>query len=164
MISLWDGTASELDEMVFWRCATVHPMSSSSPSLLNPMAVAALVKCFVLEWSNELDCQMYHNLPSIECYVRSNFTYNDNSVSSKYRIALYSQFTFYLFLIHSFTAVLLFCCLAYLSPLSSPRIFSTATSSLLPPTSTSLLPHFNPPQKVLLSPPRSPLLAFICWH
>lgn len=54
-----------------------------------------------------------------------------------------------------------------MSPLSSPRIFSTSTSSLLPPTSTSLLPHFNPPKK---SPPlpssfsaaRLHLLALTC--
>ena len=66
-VTLWDGTASGLDETVFWRCAATHPMSSSSPSLLNPMAVAALVKCFVLEWSNELDYQMYHDLPLELC-------------------------------------------------------------------------------------------------
>ena len=85
--------------------------------------------------------------------------------SSKYRITFYSLFTLYLYLISR--SFMLFCCLALVysvSPLSSPRIFSTSTSSfLLPPTSTSLLPHFNPPN-LLLSPPRPSLLAFICWH
>lgn len=27
------------------------------------MALVALVKCFVLEWSNELDYTLYHDLP-----------------------------------------------------------------------------------------------------
>lgn len=33
------------------------------PSSLNPMAIVALLKCFVLEWSNELDSILYHDLP-----------------------------------------------------------------------------------------------------
>lgn len=65
-VTLWDGTISGLDETVFWRHTTAHSMSSAS-SLLDPMAVAALVKCFVLEWSNELDYQMYHDLPLELC-------------------------------------------------------------------------------------------------
>ncbi|GKZ39858.1 hypothetical protein AbraIFM66950_001403 [Aspergillus brasiliensis] len=35
---------------------------------LNSMAVVALVKFFVLEWSVELDYQMYHDLP-LELYL-----------------------------------------------------------------------------------------------
>ncbi|OKL57206.1 hypothetical protein UA08_07360 [Talaromyces atroroseus] len=56
---LWDGTVEELDETTFWRDTTT-PRSTSS---LSPMTVVALVKCFVLEWSVDLDYQMYHDLP-----------------------------------------------------------------------------------------------------
>lgn len=70
-------------------------------------------------------------------------------MSSKYRITFYSLFTLYLYSISR--SFMLFCCpaLVYsMSPLSSPRIFSTATSSLLPPQ-----PHF-----FLTSTPQSPFL------
>lgn len=63
-LTLWNGAISELDETSFWRY-TVTP--SNSPTL-NPIAVVALVKCFVLEWSNDLDYQMYHNFP-LEMYL-----------------------------------------------------------------------------------------------
>ncbi|KAJ5987941.1 hypothetical protein N7481_003151 [Penicillium waksmanii] len=62
--SLWDGHVSALDETHFWR----QPVSDSDFSTLSPMAVIALVKCFVLEWSNDLDYQMYHDLP-LELYL-----------------------------------------------------------------------------------------------
>ena len=86
-------------------------------------------------------------------------------MSSKYRITFYSLSTLYLYLISR--SFMLFCCLALVysvSPLSSPRIFSTSTS-LLPPTSTSLLPHFNPPSPFLpssSSAARLHLLALTC--
>ncbi|KAJ5288517.1 hypothetical protein N7478_001547 [Penicillium angulare] len=57
---LWDGMASDLDKTTFW--------SNQSPSnelgVLSPMAIIALVKVFVLEWSVDLDYQMYHDLPT----------------------------------------------------------------------------------------------------
>ncbi|OQD81451.1 hypothetical protein PENANT_c027G10148 [Penicillium antarcticum] len=61
---LWDGDASTLDETHFWRQKTPEPCSA----ILSPMAVVALVKCFVLEWSLDLDYQMYHDLP-LELYL-----------------------------------------------------------------------------------------------
>ncbi|KMU83501.1 hypothetical protein CIHG_01283 [Coccidioides immitis H538.4] len=61
---LWDGTTAELDETTFWRYD--DPVESSP--VLSPMAVVALVKCFVLEWSVDLDYQMYHDLP-LELYL-----------------------------------------------------------------------------------------------
>ncbi|RJE17882.1 hypothetical protein PHISCL_09785 [Aspergillus sclerotialis] len=63
-LTLWDGTISQLDETSFWR----YPYSDSGSSILSPMAVVALVKCFVLEWSTDLDYQMYHDLP-LELYL-----------------------------------------------------------------------------------------------
>ncbi|KAJ5404049.1 hypothetical protein N7509_003920 [Penicillium cosmopolitanum] len=62
--SLWDGDVSALDETHFWR----QPVSEPDFSTLSPMAVIALVKCFVLEWSNDLDYQMYHDFP-LELYL-----------------------------------------------------------------------------------------------
>lgn len=59
-----DGKVSSFDETTFWRHASPTP---SSPTL-GPMAVVALVKCFVLEWSVELDYQMYHDFP-LELYL-----------------------------------------------------------------------------------------------
>ncbi|CAI7567222.1 unnamed protein product [Penicillium pancosmium] len=53
-----DLDISALDETTFWRDTTSEP-----PSSLSPMALVALVKCFVLEWSNELDYTLYHDLP-----------------------------------------------------------------------------------------------------
>ena len=56
---LWDCNVDDMDETHFWRCATPEPCSSA----LSPPTVVALVKCFVLEWSRDLDYQMYHDLP-----------------------------------------------------------------------------------------------------
>ncbi|PWY79377.1 hypothetical protein BO94DRAFT_537393 [Aspergillus sclerotioniger CBS 115572] len=74
------------DETMFWRVEPT-PLSPLSPSVisddsftsgpggnnsgsegLSSMAVVALVKFFVLEWSVELDYQMYHDLP-LELYL-----------------------------------------------------------------------------------------------
>lgn len=63
-LTLWDGTVSQLDEMAFWR----YRHSDSGFSALSPTAVVALVKCFVLEWSIDLDYQMYHDFP-LEIYL-----------------------------------------------------------------------------------------------
>lgn len=57
---LWDGTTSQLDVTSFWR----YPNSRAQTSDLDSMAVIALVKCFALEWSVDLDYQMYHDFPS----------------------------------------------------------------------------------------------------
>lgn len=56
---LLDEEVATLDETNCWRL--VEP-TSGSPSL-SLMVVVALVKCFLLEWSNELDYQMYHDFP-----------------------------------------------------------------------------------------------------
>lgn len=59
---LWwehSGRIADLDATTFWRT----PGSWTKSSSLESMAVIALVKCFVMEWSNELDYQMYHDLP-----------------------------------------------------------------------------------------------------
>jgi hypothetical protein len=58
------GPVSALDETRFWR--DIVPISDSP--ILDPMTVIALVKCFVLEWSNDLNYQMYHDFP-IEMYL-----------------------------------------------------------------------------------------------
>lgn len=57
---LQDNKTANLDQTHFWRFAT-SPSPDTLP--LDPMTVTALVKFFVLEWSNELDYQMYHELP-----------------------------------------------------------------------------------------------------
>lgn len=59
-----DGNMSRLDETHFWRSPSPEPCSPT----LSPQTVVALVKCFVLEWSMEMDYQMYHDLP-IEMYL-----------------------------------------------------------------------------------------------
>lgn len=51
---------SVLDETNFWRKER-HTLSKGS--WLSTSAIIALTKCFVLEWSNEFDYQMYHDLP-----------------------------------------------------------------------------------------------------
>ncbi|EEP81452.1 predicted protein [Uncinocarpus reesii 1704] len=61
--ALWNGATAALDETTFWRSQP----GQDSPAL-SPMDVAALVKCFILEWSNELDYQIYHDLP-LEMYL-----------------------------------------------------------------------------------------------
>ncbi|MCJ1451916.1 hypothetical protein MMC28_002256 [Mycoblastus sanguinarius] len=50
----------ELDETEFWRKER-HELSKEA--WLSTNAIVALTKCFVLEWSNEFDYQMYHDLP-----------------------------------------------------------------------------------------------------
>jgi hypothetical protein len=49
-----------LDETTFWRDV---PATVRGPRILTNDTVAALVKCFVLEWSVDFDYQMYHQLP-----------------------------------------------------------------------------------------------------
>ncbi|KGO77208.1 hypothetical protein PITC_023320 [Penicillium italicum] len=61
---MWDGDASALDETHFWRQKIPEPCSPN----LSPRTVIALVKCFVLEWSLDLDYQMYHDFP-MELYL-----------------------------------------------------------------------------------------------
>ncbi|KAI1924043.1 hypothetical protein LOZ64_000785 [Ophidiomyces ophidiicola] len=61
---MWDGSTAELDRTSFWG----YPTSTHSSPVLTSMAVVALIKCFVLKWSNDLDYQMYHNLP-LELYL-----------------------------------------------------------------------------------------------
>ncbi|KAL3264898.1 hypothetical protein ABHI18_000319 [Aspergillus niger] len=68
-----DGLAViSLDETMFWRVPhqpveEVNREGGDSGEL-SSMAVVALVKFFVLEWSVELDYQMYHDLP-LELYL-----------------------------------------------------------------------------------------------
>jgi hypothetical protein len=50
----WD--ISQLDEVHFWRHA-------ESDRTLDLPGIVALTKLFVVEWSNEFDYQMYHELP-----------------------------------------------------------------------------------------------------
>lgn len=57
---LSDKDPSVLDETNFWR-EERHGLSKGSA--LSTSAIIALTKCFVLEWSNEFDYQMYHDLP-----------------------------------------------------------------------------------------------------
>ncbi|KAI1416152.1 hypothetical protein F5Y13DRAFT_154681 [Hypoxylon sp. FL1857] len=52
----WD--VGRLDEVVFWRRPDVKEVRE-----LDPQAVVALTKFFVLEWSQEFDYQLYHHLP-----------------------------------------------------------------------------------------------------
>lgn len=59
---LWPDHSSDLDETTFWR-EERHRMSGDENEL-SPSAVIALTKCFILEWSNEFDYQMYHDLPT----------------------------------------------------------------------------------------------------
>lgn len=61
------SSGSVLDETMFWRRSGCGQQSCGVGVgvglVANAMDVIALVKCFVLEWSNELDYQMYHDLP-----------------------------------------------------------------------------------------------------
>lgn len=50
------NSTEELDETHFWR-------SDTDDLHLNQETVIGLIKCFLLEWSTELDYQMYHDLP-----------------------------------------------------------------------------------------------------
>ncbi|KAH8736309.1 hypothetical protein BGZ61DRAFT_441804 [Ilyonectria robusta] len=56
---------SALDETFFWRKPTkgTHQDGQALQSPLGSDAIVALTKFFVLEWSQEFDYQMYHNLP-----------------------------------------------------------------------------------------------------
>jgi len=58
---IWDGSKDGLDETLFWR--KERKELADGNAVLSSQAVIALVKCFVLEWSNEFDYQMYHELP-----------------------------------------------------------------------------------------------------
>ncbi|KAJ5217722.1 uncharacterized protein N7469_011347 [Penicillium citrinum] len=62
-VILWNGDSSALDETHFWR-QLIPELSSPT---LSTMAVIALTKCFVLEWSLDLDYQLYHDFP-LELY------------------------------------------------------------------------------------------------
>ncbi|KAL4887375.1 hypothetical protein BJY04DRAFT_1785 [Aspergillus karnatakaensis] len=64
-LTLWDGPVSELDETFFWRSTGTK---GPDLSILDPATVAALVKSFVLEWSIELNYQLYHDFP-LELYL-----------------------------------------------------------------------------------------------
>lgn len=66
-----DGPDSivSLDETMFWRVPHQQKEEvGGERGGLSCMAVVALVKFFVLEWSVELDYQMYHDLP-LELYL-----------------------------------------------------------------------------------------------
>lgn len=47
-------TAEEMDETTFWR---------KNESELDQQAIVGLTKCFILEWSTDIDYQLYHKLP-----------------------------------------------------------------------------------------------------
>lgn len=53
-----------LGETHFWRQSILEPSSST----LSTMHAIALVKFFVLEWSSDLDYQMYRDFP-LELYL-----------------------------------------------------------------------------------------------
>jgi hypothetical protein len=61
---IYPATIQQRDETSFWR---QHENLSSSPITveedLEPEAVTALVKCFIIEWSVNFNYQMYHQLP-----------------------------------------------------------------------------------------------------
>jgi hypothetical protein len=61
---IYPATIQQRDETSFWR---QHENLSSSPITveedLEPEAVTALVKCFIIEWSVDFNYQMYHQLP-----------------------------------------------------------------------------------------------------
>jgi hypothetical protein len=54
MVSEW--SMDQLDEVHFWR-------SPEEESELNLVGAVALTKMFIVEWSNEFDYQVYHDLP-----------------------------------------------------------------------------------------------------
>lgn len=58
-------SGSALDETFFWRKPTkgTHQDDQALQFPLGSDAIVALTKFFVLEWSQEFDYQMYHNLP-----------------------------------------------------------------------------------------------------
>jgi len=56
-LALVDGwSMDQLDEVHFWRLP-------DEDKELNLVGVVALTKMFIVEWSNEFDYQMYHDLP-----------------------------------------------------------------------------------------------------
>ena len=60
---MWKGSdPRELDETHFWRDGR-HDLDLEEQDGLDIEAIVALTKFFVLEWSQELDYQMYHDLP-----------------------------------------------------------------------------------------------------
>jgi hypothetical protein len=54
------GTAAQRDTTSFW---TGGLADVSKETQLQPDEIVALVKCFVLEWSQDFNYQMYHQLP-----------------------------------------------------------------------------------------------------
>ncbi|KAF1937178.1 hypothetical protein EJ02DRAFT_357449 [Clathrospora elynae] len=52
------GSLATLDETTFWRERTDGDVNDE----LGADTIAALVKCFMLEWSVELDYKIYHRL------------------------------------------------------------------------------------------------------
>jgi hypothetical protein len=54
------GTAEQRDMTSFW---TGGSADVSEDTQLQPDEIVALVKCFVLEWSQDFNYQMYHQLP-----------------------------------------------------------------------------------------------------
>ncbi|KAF5848372.1 hypothetical protein GGP41_005772 [Bipolaris sorokiniana] len=60
---------STLDETAFWRRIVSEKVTGIKENevdngWLSRDAIAALVKCFVLEWSVDFDYQFYHRLPT----------------------------------------------------------------------------------------------------
>ncbi|KAI1102113.1 hypothetical protein F4804DRAFT_278821 [Jackrogersella minutella] len=53
------GAVHSLDQVAFWR----RDHADGGDGDLDPEAVVALTKFFVLEWSQEFDYQLYHHLP-----------------------------------------------------------------------------------------------------
>ncbi|KAK8153710.1 hypothetical protein IWX90DRAFT_76735 [Phyllosticta citrichinensis] len=54
-----NNNPKDLDEITFWR----SPVQDADATDLDRQAIIAMTKCFILEWSTELDYQMYHDLP-----------------------------------------------------------------------------------------------------
>ncbi|KAI9747926.1 MAG: hypothetical protein M1835_001939 [Candelina submexicana] len=58
----WTSSCMNLDETQFWRVGR-HRLTDGDCELSTD-AIVALTKLFILEWSIEFDCQMYHDLPT----------------------------------------------------------------------------------------------------
>ena len=59
----WDVEDEELDETNFWRQQKGRQGGEQVTGLLGGEEVVALVKLWVLEWSNEVDHKLYRDLP-----------------------------------------------------------------------------------------------------
>lgn len=59
----WDVEEEELDETNFWRKQVGSHIGEKVIGLLGGEEVVALVKLWVLEWSNEVDHKLYRDLP-----------------------------------------------------------------------------------------------------